>query len=190
MHAERWGKTCWSTFPSLRIKKQKLLCAANVPAIIFKVHYLLFHLSYSWTCLIVIDISKVRQQYKQLHCCLTSPFKTHALLHDLSCCLGILSRHFQSGWLVREREWRFSLGSYHAIHVQVVPPRRGWRDTVHRAAPSSQMLCFPGYSMGCRNTVLVYGWIKSHFSHATVTVLWSCFSSGCLHRPAFFHVNT
>lgn len=42
--------------------------------------------------------------------------------------------------------------------------------------------------MGCRNTVL-YGWIKSYFSHATVTVLWSSFSSACLHRPLFFHIN-
>lgn len=37
--------------------------------------------------------------------------------------------------------------------------------------------------------MLVYGWVKSHFSHATVTVLWNCFSPGFLHKPSFFHIN-
>lgn len=139
MHTERWGKRSWRKFPSLRIKKQKPLCAANVPAIIFQVHYLLFQLSYSWTCPIIIDISKVRQQYKQPCCCLTtSPFKIPALLHDLSCCLGILPSHFQSGWLLRARERQLSLRSYHATQMHGMPPSRCCRGTVHEAAPSSQ----------------------------------------------------
>ena len=105
MHAEKWGQTSWSRFPSPRIKKQKPLRAANVPAILLQVHYLLFHLSYGCTCLTTINIGKVRQQYKQPRCCLTSsPFRARALLRDLSCCLRTPFSRLQSGWSGRGRQ--------------------------------------------------------------------------------------
>lgn len=77
------GRQAEASFP-LTDKKAQALCAANVPAIIFQVHYLLFHPSYSWKCLIIIRISKVRQQYKQPCCCLTfSLFKICSITWSL-----------------------------------------------------------------------------------------------------------
>lgn len=87
------------------------------------------------------------------------------------------------------REWWFSPGSYHVIWTQAVPPLRAEGMLYTKQRQVLKCISFPSYGTGCRSTMLVYGWIKSHFSHTTVTVLQSCFGSGCLHRPSFFHIN-
>lgn len=51
-----------------------------------------------------------------------------------------------------------------------------------------QCVYFPDYSTGCQNTTLIYGWVKPHFSHTSVSALCNCFSPGFLHKPSFFHL--
>lgn len=147
MHAERWGETSWSRLPFLRIKKAKALvcckCSSNYfpntqSALSSKLNTL-----NTWMHPTLTDISKVRQQHRQPCCCPASPFGTGTLLHNPSCFLELSAATFRQEWLAKEREWWFSLGSYCAIQMQVLPPRRSRRDTVHKVVPSSQMHLFP-----------------------------------------------